>query len=155
MENPVNYKISPYYLKQYNKRWFLLGLNSINKLLYTLPLDRIKKIEVINEKYIENTIVDFSEYFEDIIGVSRKIEDKPIKIKLRFNKETAPYILTKPLHGSQRKLSYDEYGLIIQIEVIPNFELRQLILSYGDSVEILTPESFKNEIYKTNKNRHQ
>jgi predicted DNA-binding transcriptional regulator YafY len=155
MKKPVNYKINPYFLKQYNKRWFLFGLNSFDKLLYTLPLDRIKKIDITKDDYIENTIVNFSEYFEDIIGVSRRLEDNPIKIKLMFNKETAPYILTKPLHGSQKKLSYDENGLTIQIEVIPNFELRQLILSYGDSVEILTPESFKNKIYETNKNRHK
>ena len=155
MKSPTTYVIHPYYLKQYNKRWFLLGLNSEDNLLYTIPLDRIKKIDFQKEEYIENKIINFSEYFEDIIGVSRKPEDKPIKIKLSFNPKTAPYILTKPLHGSQKKLNYDEKGLIVQIEVIPNFELKQLILSYGDSVEILTPESYKKEIYETNKNRHR
>lgn len=154
MEASIEYVIHPYYLKQYNKRWFLLGLNSDDDLIYTIPFDRIKKIEIQKEEYIENKIINFSEYFEDIIGVSRKPEDKPIKIKLSFNSKTAPYILTKPLHGSQKKLNYDEKGLIVQIEVIPNFELKQLILSYGDSVEILTPESYKKEIYETNKNRH-
>jgi hypothetical protein len=90
MKKPVNYKMNPYFLKQYNKRWFLFGLNSFDKLLYTLPLDRIKKIDITKDDYIENTIVNFSEYFEDIIGVSRRLEDNPIKIKLMFNKETAP-----------------------------------------------------------------
>jgi len=155
METSVKYIIHPYYLKQYNKRWFILGLNSDDNLLYTLPLDRIKKLDILKNDYIENTTVNFTEYFEDIIGVSRSHNDKPIKIKLLFNSKTAPYILTKPLHGSQKKLNYDVNGLTIQIEVIPNFELRQLILSYGDSVEILTPESYKKEIYETNKKRHK
>ena len=155
METSVKYVIHPYYLKQYNKRWFLLGLNSDDNLLYTLPLDRIKRIDILKVNYIENTSISFTEYFEDIIGVSRKLEDNPIKIRLFFNQKTAPYILTKPLHGSQKKINYDENGLTIQIEVIPNFELKQLILSYGDSVKILTPESYKKEIYETNKNRHE
>ena len=155
MEKSVKYIIHPYYLKQYNKRWFLLGINGEDNLLYTIPFDRIKKIEIQKVEYIENKTINFSEYFEDIIGVSRKPEDNPIKIRLFFNQKTAPYILTKPLHGSQKKLNYDENGLTIQIEVIPNFELKQLILSYGDSVEILTPESYKKEIYETNKNRHE
>ena len=30
MEASIEYVIHPYYLKQYNKRWFLLGLNLIN-----------------------------------------------------------------------------------------------------------------------------
>jgi predicted DNA-binding transcriptional regulator YafY len=155
MEASIEYVIHPYYLKQYNKRWFLLGLNNEENLIYTIPLDRIKKIDILKENYLENKTINFTEYFEDIIGVSRKPNSKPIKIKLLFNPQTAPYILTKPLHGSQTKLSNNEDGLIIQIEVIPNFELRQLILSYGDSVEILTPESYKKEIYETNKNRHR
>lgn len=153
MEYPVKYVIHPYYLKQYNKRWFLLGLNSDDNRLYTIPFDRIKKIDFLKEHYIENTTTNFSEYFEDIIGVSRKVEDKPIKIILSFNQKTAPYVLTKPLHGSQRKIKFNNNGLIIQINVIPNFELRQLILSYGDSVEILYPESYKHEISQTNENR--
>jgi predicted DNA-binding transcriptional regulator YafY len=149
MKEPIKYVIHPYYLKQYNKRWFLLGLNNNDNFLYTIPLDRIKKINVIKNDFIENTEIDFYEYFDDIIGVSRKPQDKPIKIELKFNSETAPYILTKPLHGSQRKIALNEVGLTIQIEVIPNYELKQLILSYGDSVEILSPESYKNKICST------
>jgi predicted DNA-binding transcriptional regulator YafY len=155
MKTSVKYIIHPYYLKQYNKRWFLMGANRADNLLYTIPFDRIKKIEIKKIEYIENKTINFSEYFEDIIGVSRKSEDNPIKIRLFFNQKTAPYILTKPLHGSQKKINYDENGLTIQIEVIPNFELKQLILSYGDSVKILTPESYKKEIYETNKGRHE
>ena len=146
METPVEYIIHPYYLKQYNKRWFLIGLNGEDKHLYTIPFDRIKKIGANIENYIENTTIDFPEYFEDIIGVSRNIEDKPIKIKLLFNSKTAPYIITKPLHGSQKKIKHDKNGLTIQIEVIPNFELKQLILSFGGSVKILSPKSYRKEI---------
>jgi predicted DNA-binding transcriptional regulator YafY len=43
--NPKLLKIHPYYLKQFNKRWFLFGLNNTDKLLYNLPLDRIKNIK--------------------------------------------------------------------------------------------------------------
>lgn len=155
MEHPINYTIHPYYLKQYNKRWFLLGKNDHDDYLYTLPLDRVINIDILKEEYEENSGINFSEYFDDIIGVSRKPSDEPIKIQLWFNSDTAQYIITKPLHGSQRRIKFDEDGLTVEIEVIPNFELKQLILSYGDSVEILTPESYKKEISETNNNRHR
>ncbi|WBX68216.1 WYL domain-containing protein [Tenacibaculum dicentrarchi] len=146
MKEPLIYTIHPYYLKQYNKRWFLLGLNNYDNLLYTIPIDRIKMMKNLDEKYIENLTINFTEYFEDIVGVSRGINDKLIKIELFFNTKTAPYILTKPLHGSQKKIKLDENGLIIQIKIIPNFELKQLILSYGSSCEIISPKFYKNEI---------
>ena len=63
-----------------------------------------------------------------------------------FSVKSAPYVLSKPLHGSQRKLSDDQNGLLIEIEVIPNFELETLILSYGERVKVLAPEHFKDRI---------
>lgn len=142
---PKQLQIHPYYLKQFNKRWFLFGLNNKDKLIYNLPLDRIKRISQCSEKYIENTTLDFKEYFEDIIGVSFTQNEKPIKIKLKINNEVTPYILTKPLHGSQKRTESKADGTIIEIEVIPNIELRQLILSYGDGIEVVSPENFRIE----------
>ena len=126
----------------------MFGLNDQDKLIYNLPLDRIKSISQSSEKYIENTTLDFKEYFEDIVGVSFSPNEKPIKIKLKLKSEVAPYILTKPLHGSQKKLESKAEITIIEIEVIPNIELRQLILSYGDGIEVISPKSFREQMKK-------
>jgi len=145
---PKTLFIHPYYLKQYNKRWFLFGLNNHDNLIYNLPLDRIKSFQIEPMKYIKNT-EDFSEYFDDIIGVSKTSETKPIKIDLFFDKIIAPYILTKPIHGSQKKISENPKGIQIQINVIPNVELKQLLLSFGDNLEIISPKIFKDEFINT------
>lgn len=142
-------KIHPYYLKQFNKRWFLFGLNNSDKLLYNLALDRIKSIKPDSTKFRENTIANFKEYFEDIVGVSFLANSTPIKIKLQLDKEIAPYILTKPLHGSQKKLESNDNGIIIQIEVIPNHELKQLLLSYGEGLVVISPKSYRNDLKNT------
>jgi hypothetical protein len=49
--------------------------------------------------------------------------------------QTAPYILSKPLHGSQKVKSKDAKGLVIGIEVIPNYELESWILAFGEKVD--------------------
>ena len=139
----------PYYLKQYNKRWFVFGISQEDKLLYNLALDRIQGIENSSVKYIKNIDVNFNDFFEDIIGVSRSKEDQPIKIQLLFDNETAQYVLTKPLHGSQKKVRQDEKGLLIELEVIPNFEFRQVILSFGKGVEVTSPQKYRDYIAET------
>ncbi len=146
--NPKLLKIHPYYLKQFNKRWFLFGLNNTDKLLYNLPLDRIKNIKPDSTKFKKNIGTNFKEYFEDIVGVSFQANSKPIKIKMQLDNEIAPYILTKPLHGSQKKIESNDKGLIIQIEVIPNHELNQLLLSYGAGLEVISPNSFRTQLRK-------
>jgi predicted DNA-binding transcriptional regulator YafY len=147
-KEPNALTIHPYYLKQYNKRWFLFGLNDKSSQLYNLPLDRIKSIEPESIKYI-NTDIDFNEYFEDVVGVTVHNDLKPIKLQLLLDKDIAPYIQTKPIHGSQKRIREDEKSVVIEIEVIPNFELKQLLLSYGSGLEVIAPTSYRNDMIDT------
>lgn len=150
------HEIHPYYLKQYNGRWFLLGWSQQAQRLNTYALDRIEGISRSDTKYIENTMFDFQEYFEDIIGVSINNNNTLEKVRLWFNKEQLQYVKTKPLHGSQRVFDENELGGVVEIEVMPNFELEQLLLSFGERVKVLAPkglvEIIKNRIATNLKN---
>jgi predicted DNA-binding transcriptional regulator YafY len=145
---PKSLSIHPYYLKQYNKRWFLFGLNDETNQLHNTPLDRIKSITPLSIKYIASN-TDFDEYFDDIVGVSVPKNSNAVKIRLLLDKELAPYVLTKPLHGSQKKIIDDDNGVEIEIEVIPNYELNQLLLSYGSGIKVLSPETYRYELITT------
>jgi len=150
------HEIHPYYLKQYNGRWFLFGWSQQAQRLNTYALDRIEGISRSDTKYIENTMFDFQEYFEDIIGVSINNNNTLEKVRLWFNKEQLQYVKTKPLHGSQRVFDENELGGVVEIEVMPNFELEQLLLSFGERVKVLAPkglvEIIKNRIATNLKN---
>lgn len=141
-----NYTVHPYYLKQYNNRWFLFGLTEEVMRLSVLAFDRIESINPVHRDYIPNEQIDFQEYFEDLIGVSHPYGEEPQKVVLEVSKELIPYIRTKPLHGTQREISSDENHVTIQIEVIINFELEQLILSHGEKLEVITPVAFREKI---------
>lgn len=151
-EYDIEMIIHPYYLKQYNNRWFLFGLNDKYKAISNMALDRIISYEAMTLKYIKNTSIDFKEYFDDIIGVTRPDKGKLTKVELFFSAEQAPYILTKPIHGSQKTKKYDKDGLNVTIEIIPNVEFETLILSFGDKVQVKSPKSlisFFKKKYKT------
>jgi len=144
--DPEKFIVHPYFLKQYNNRWFAFGFCPKLDRLQTLPLDRIKEITEVVEEYIENTRYDFTEYFDDIIGVTIPENSNVEGIRLWFSPGQAPYILTKPIHGSQRKISHDETGLVIALKLIPNHELEQLILSFGENTEVLQPQKLRERI---------
>lgn len=142
----VSHVIHPYYLKQYNNRWFLFGKNPDYEEITNLPLDRMEgDVQYVSQPFIANTTYDFNDYFEEIIGVTKPAGKSPEKIKLRFSLVQAPYIHTKPLHGTQKE-KWDESGLTITIEVIPNFELEQLILRYGEHCQVLEPSELRERI---------
>lgn len=142
-ETAFVWTIHPYYIKQYNNRWFLIGFNPEFNDLSTIPLDRIDDLEPVHIPYIENSETDFDSYFDNVIGVT--IPDAPLEtIKLRFTPSRLQYVLTKPLHKSQ--VCTDPASGIIILKLIPNNETDALILSFGADVEVLEPESYRNRI---------
>lgn len=59
------------------------------------------------------------------------------------------------MHHTQEVIQNDDNGLIIRIDVIPNFELEREILGFGENVEVLGPRNLKrliqNRIKKQNR----
>lgn len=140
-KEPYNIIFHPYFLKQYNNRWFVFGYNEFNQNPHwNLALDRINgNIETITEKY-RNDDTDWQDFFDDIIGVSKDHKKEPEEIKLVFSKEQAPYIQTKPLHWSQKSKILEDGTLEVRIKVIINYELETRILSFGEKVKVIEPE---------------
>lgn len=145
MAEPQTLIVHPYYLKQYNNRWFLFCCNGDYTNLSNYPLDRILNIRLANVPYRESNI-NFDEYFEDVLGVTKREGQKPEKILLKFPKSEYPYVATKPWHGSQKKVAEDEISVTIELDVIVNYELEQKILSWGDYIEVLQPLSLREKI---------
>lgn len=135
----ISYIIHPYYLKQYNLRWFLFGLTSPANQLTNLALDRIVSTLEKSDRYIPNTEIDFSDYFEDVIGVSVPANAHPEKVVLFISNELWPYIMTKPLHGSQKPPQAYEGAQTIELTVIINYELISKLLSFGNGIKVLEP----------------
>jgi predicted DNA-binding transcriptional regulator YafY len=145
-ESSINFTIHPHYLKQYNNRWFLFGFNNENeKADWNLAIDRIKEITEVNIKYKPNKI-DWSDYFEDIIGVTKPIDTSPEKIILHFYGKTGKYMETKPIHGSQKSNWINNDTLELKLNLIINYELERLILSYADTVKVIYPLELEKRI---------
>ncbi|NQW26429.1 MAG: WYL domain-containing protein [Flammeovirgaceae bacterium] len=144
-ENIKVHTIHPYFLKEFDNRWYVLGYYEKRDLLMTLAVDRIEELIVRDDlSYKLNERFDFAEYFEDVIGIRKDTNQNEVKITLKFSSMMADYIKTKPLHGSQKQINEDDQGsLIVSIEVIPNFELENLIFSFKDQVEVLAPETYR------------
>lgn len=139
--------IHPYHIKQFNNRWFLIGLqeSSHGNYITNKALDRIVKFSRANVPFIPNTGIDFIAYFKDIIGVTLP-EDHPSpeEVLLKFDESRFPYVVNKPIHPSQE--TADEQGHIIRLRVRPNKELEARIFSYGNQVEVLKPEWLRRQI---------
>ena len=147
---------SCYILKEFNNRWFVLCSIKGERGIFNLALDRIEEIsEDEKAKFIENTFFNPQTYYDDIIGVTKFNGDKVQHIVLQVDADQAPYILTKPLHKSQKLEEGNENGIIISLNVIHNLELERIILSYGEHIKVLAPRLLKHNILKKLKQAYE
>lgn len=134
----------PFILKEFNNRWFLIGRKSSNLPIVNLALDRIVKIDYdFQFPFLEQTF-NHENYYKNIIGVTVNSGLQPKPIQLWIDKINAPYVITKPLHRSQRLIKENEDGsIIINLFLIENYEMERLFLGFGDGLLVLKPERLR------------
>tara|TARA_R110002049_G_scaffold1346_1_gene10228 strand:- start:10783 stop:11781 length:999 start_codon:yes stop_codon:yes gene_type:complete len=141
------FEFHPHVLKQYNRRWFVFGLNYTSGIKeWSIPLDeRLIDFNVIKSNdYIESD-TDWDTFFRTMVGVVRK--DSTIeKVVLRFYNHREDYFKTKPFIPDYDEFFEEEKQNQVWFETIINKELMQQILSYGKDVEVLEPEQLKEQL---------
>jgi predicted DNA-binding transcriptional regulator YafY len=144
----------PYLLKEYRNRWFLLGINRKGGATMVLALDRFESFEELpKEKYLKPPF-DVHTYFNDSIGVSKAPGQRAQVIVLKAVPAHAPYLITKPLHPSQKVLKEESDGTLFSIEVCWNFELERELLGFGEFIEVLGPRRLADKIASRLKSSH-
>ena len=150
--------ISPYLLKEYNRRWYIVGGAYDTKRILNFALDRLVEIEVKAGYTFKPCEIDLEERFEEIIGVTFN-EDAPLtQILFWVSDAIKGYIHTKPIHGSQIHIKGDRADKLhvlysqlqsrdfLTIECRENFELIRELTAWGDDLIVLTPVSLRDRI---------
>lgn len=169
---PKRVKLFPYFLKNYNQRWFLIGRvhnetpsekhpGPYYETLSCYALDRIKPIlsnggtvlvNAIEEwkgvEWVENNL-DLVDYYNNMIGVTDTGNVQ--ETVLRFKKERYNYVATKKMLKSQQEIKpgeefYDPERPTIRLQAMQNRELIQQILSFGADVEVVKPDLLREKI---------
>lgn len=139
----------PYYLKEYRNRWFVIGIKKKGTPIMTLALDRIISIGECDIKYVPKHDFNLGSFLNDVIGVTVNQNGQAEKVVFFAERETAPYIITKPLHHSQEIVEISSAGTTFSLNVQLNFELEREILGFGDCVKVIAPDKLKRRIKET------
>ena len=147
--NSATLTVFPYLLKEYRNRWFLIGEKASNKApqVNIFALDRIRAVEPSTTPFKKCVDFDPAHYFDDTIGVTRLISDKPRRVVIKIDREQAPYVESKPFHKSPKvELRFRDGSIQLSLKVVINNELERLILGYGSHAEVIAPPEFRTRI---------
>lgn len=146
--------ISAYLLKEYRNRWFVLcSSHQRNAPLLTLALDRIISIEPDSgEAYRPNNKIDLPTYYSNLIGVTKSPKQSDCEVVFQVDHENAPYVITKPLHHTQKLLTENAAGKVFSIRVVLNYELERELLGFGCRLKVLGPRILVKKIRENLRN---
>lgn len=138
----------PFLLKEHRNRWFVLGDRDKRSERLLLALDRMEHVTVSNKplKGFDETAI--TNYFNNVIGVTVNNGQEPLEVVLLSTHDNAPYMITKPLHHSQKVIEKRDEGVLFSLYVQHNFELERDILAFGDSLKVMSPERLRSTIRK-------
>jgi len=143
--------VEPLIMKEFKNRWYVLAKDKKDNQIKTFALDRLSNLEIVNIKFNYPKDFDAENSFKFCYGIISPNDDEPKDIVLSFEPLQGKYIKTLPLHETQKILVDDAKELRIGLRLFITFDLVMELLSYGDGLKVLQPQSLIEEI----KSAHQ
>lgn len=139
--------IEPYSLKVFHQRWYLIGRSDAKgDCLKTFAFDRMTSLVETTDSFKLEPIFNTDHYFDNYFGI---IADPTVKIEhvvIRAYKPTDKYLNTLPLHASQQVVQSTDDYTDFSYDIAPTYDFRQAILREGHYIEVLEPQSFRDEV---------
>lgn len=151
MEGDRFFDIEPYFIREFKRRWYLYGHKDYDKdrKPHMYALDRMLSVEVLPDTFKMSEEINAREWFKTIYGVRKYDDMKPQKVLIKAYGKQARYFRSLPLHSSQEEVETRREYSVFSYELAPDYDFKQDILSFGDSVEILEPAALRTELADT------
>lgn len=141
-------KVTPLLLKEYRNRWYLISNDMVKGKIITYGLDRMGNLDVTDQNGEKPKSFNPDLYFKHSIGITASDDVIPQEIQFKANNVAAKYIDSQPFHQSQKIANSNSNFTIFSLFVQVSEELIRELLSYGGEVEVIAPDTLKNEINK-------
>lgn len=144
-DNEISIRLMPYLLKEYQSRWYVVGIIEGRDQFRTYGIDRIRSLEVDEITFQRNARQHPEKLFESTIGLTYSAGEEE-NVILSFTPYQGNYVKTLPWHPSQQIIIDNETELRIKLRVVPNYEFIQKILMHTQTVTVIQPRTLADHI---------
>lgn len=140
--NRLTFPVEPYCVRLFENRWYVLAHNNRDEIrIYCL--DRMEDAEVTDETYRLPDDFDADDYFSTAYGIVIEHDIRPERIVIRANEFHKHYLMSLPLHRSQRLI--EDFGKYADFELYlaPTYDFVMKLLQAGAMVEVISPASLR------------
>lgn len=153
--------VHPWYLREYNRRWYLFGWEDGQIKHYALDrITKLSKRSMPNYKVPDKTI---DQILEHVVGIIFKETDSVEEIVFWVSSKSSDFVSKKPIHHTMKILTKEEVrnkvdekilgrlpkkkGVFYKMNCIINYELRREMMSFGRELIVLQPSELRNWLH--------
>lgn len=127
-----------------------IGYDHKNARISPFSLDHIRKISITREKFTRPVDFNLSQFLEE--NCFNGIHNPPVTIRLRTRGTTARIFRERKFHSSQKTLAVKNFNIVgeeeieIEMTVARGRGLERFILSWLPEIEVISPDSLRQQI---------
>ncbi len=147
MDQERTFELDPYFIREFKRRWYLYGHKDYDKDTkpHMYALDRMMEVEILPDTFKMPEGLDAEAWFQSLYGVRKYDDMKPQQVLLKVYGKQVRYFRSLPLHSSQEEIETHKGYSIFAYNLAPDYDFKQDILSFGDSIEVLEPKELRIE----------
>ena len=149
-EDEITNRIAePYALKEFRNRWYVLANDLKDNHIKSFALDRLSDLDITKRPFQFPCDFNVNQHYKYCFGIISPNGHKPEDIELSFDPFQGKYIKSLPLHESQQILIDNEKELRIKLTLVITHDFFMELLSYGENLRVIKPESLINDMKST------
>ena len=155
-KDTARYTLRPYAVKEFAKRWYIVGHCMERNAMRVYGLDRIMDLEITGRKFRMPKDFDVDRIFATSFGIYIP-EEKGQTVVFRTTRKEANFLRDLPIHESQKELTAREArkhvpaeagdeSVYFEIFVCPNDALILEFCKHGGRLEVIAPASVREAV---------
>lgn len=138
-------RVRPYFLEPDAalRSVYLIGFDESANAMRTFKIERIHSATLLTDRYEIPEDFDPDRWLAHSWGIWSSDSTPTEEVRLRFDASVARRVREAVWHRSQRLIELPDGGLELTVTVAGIVEIRPWILSWGDGVEVLAPQTLR------------
>ena len=148
MDKEMTFELEPYFIREFKRRWYRYGHKDYDKDFkpHVYALDRMLDVEILPDTFKMPEDLNAKAWFQSLYGIRKYDDMKSQHVLLKVYGKQVRYFRSLPLHSSQEEVETHKGHSVFAYNLAPDYDFKQDILSFGDTVEILAPSQLREDI---------
>jgi len=138
-------ELLPYFVKLFNRRWYIFGRSSDSEVVKVYALDRIERLIITDHLFTLPSDFLPDNHLYNSIGIMSVAAVKPIDIVIKAFGNHPKYLRSLPLHHSQTEIETSADYSLFKYRLAPTYDFYQDVFSRREQVEIVSPQEVREE----------